>query len=90
VAVLHQDGLIVPVVSEARKEYAAGKQGDLEGLDVNVDSVLVPGVCSYSPGNDGGEDAVEVEQGEHGSFLGQLVNNMEEQRLKRLTEHRIQ
>jgi hypothetical protein len=74
VAVLHQDGLIIAVISKAREEYAAGKEGDLEGLDVDVDSVLVPSVRSYSPGNDGGEDAVEVEQGEHGPGLSQQVS----------------
>jgi hypothetical protein len=60
VTVLHQDGLVVAVVSEAREKDAAGEQGDLEGLDVDVDSVLMPCVCPYDPGNDGRKDSVEV------------------------------
>jgi hypothetical protein len=50
--VLYKDGLIVAVVSKARKKDATGKQRHLEGLDVDVDLVSVPRVGPYSPGND--------------------------------------
>jgi hypothetical protein len=60
VPVLHQDGFVAAVVSKAREEDAAGEQGYLEGLDIDVNSVEVPGVCSDSPGNNGRKYAVEV------------------------------
>lgn len=67
-SVLYEDSLVIAVVSEARKEDATRKQGHLERLDVDIDSEPMPCVGPYGPRNDGGEDPVKVQQGEHGSY----------------------
>ena len=49
VAVLHKNSLVWAMVAEAGEEDAAAEQGDLEGLEVEVDAVLAPCVGPDSP-----------------------------------------
>jgi hypothetical protein len=75
------------MVSKPREEDAAGEQGYLEGLDVDVDAILVPCVRSDSPGNDGREYSVEVEQGKHRSVARQYKNSWERGVRRRRLQH---
>lgn len=54
------------MVSEAGEEDAATEQGDLQGLDVEVYAIGVPGVGSEGQGNERGECPVEVGEEEDG------------------------
>lgn len=63
---LNEKGFIGPVVAEAREEDSAGKEGNLQGADVDVHAVFMPGVGSNGVGGDRSEEAVEVEEKEDG------------------------
>jgi hypothetical protein len=62
IPLLYEDGFIFAVVSDALEEDAAGEQRYLERLYVNPDFELPPSICPDPVGNEGSEDAVEVEE----------------------------
>lgn len=66
VTLVDEDGLVVSMVSDSLEKDSASEQRDLQSLDVDVHAVLVPGPCSNSVGNQGGEEAIEVEEEEEG------------------------
>jgi hypothetical protein len=61
-----QDRLIVAVVAQVLEEDAAAEQRDLQRGDVDVGLVGAPCVCAYAVGQEGREEAVEVEEEEDG------------------------
>ena len=57
------------MVFEAFEENSSSQQGYLQGLNVDIYPVFVPCPSSKTVGNDGCEDAIEVEQEEEGSII---------------------
>jgi hypothetical protein len=66
VAAVDQDCLIVAVVAQVLEEDAAAEQRDLQRGDVDVGLVGAPRVCAYAVGQEGREEAIEVEEEEDG------------------------
>lgn len=66
VAAVDQDGLVVAVVAYVLEEDAAAERGDLQAGDVDVGVEVAPGVGADGVGDEGGEQAVEVEEEEDG------------------------
>ena len=64
---MHQNGLVVPMVSYVLEEYATSQERDLKGLDVDVGMEGVPGVGSNAVGDNCREETIEVEEEEDGS-----------------------
>lgn len=46
IAIMYQYGLILTVVAQAFEEYTTREKGELKRLDINVDTIAVPGICS--------------------------------------------
>jgi len=63
---MDQYSLIVAVVAEILEEDAAAQQGYLQRGDVDVGVEGAPGVCADAVGEEGREEAVEVEEEEDG------------------------
>lgn len=86
-SMLDEGSLVVAMVSQTSEEYATRKQGDLDGLDVDVDAVLVPRPCSQCPRHDRRKDPIEVEEGEdRAATVSHLVRLLELAVALRLTE----
>ena len=66
-SVLHQDSLIIAVISKPGEEDTTTEQGYLKGLDVDINSVLVPRPRSDRPREGCREESVEVEKEEYRS-----------------------
>lgn len=66
VPAMHQDCLIMTMISYVFEEEAAAKQRDLEGGNVNVGIEGAPCVCAYGVCDESREQAVEVEEEENG------------------------
>lgn len=64
--IVHQHCHIVRMVPYSFEEYSSSKQTDLQRGYVDVGAVLVPCPCSDRIGDDGREEAIEVEQEEQG------------------------
>lgn len=57
------------MVSYVLEKYATAEKRDLEGLDVDVRVVLVPGVCPDAIGDKRSKETIEVEEEEDGPAL---------------------
>ena len=55
------------MVVQAFEEYTTGQQGELERLEINTDSIAVPGVSSNPVRDKAREEAIEIEQEQDGS-----------------------
>ena len=66
VASVDQDGLVVAVVANVLEEDAAAEGRDLQAGDVDVGVEVAPGVGANGVGDEGGQQAVEVEEEEDG------------------------
>jgi hypothetical protein len=64
VTVLNQDGFILAMVAHPFEEDPSSQERQLQGLDVNPDSILVPGECPQSVGDESSKEAIEVEEEE--------------------------
>lgn len=67
---MNQDGLVVSVVSNVFEEDSPSKQRDLKSLDVEIDTEVMPGICSDGIRHEGSEKPIEVEEEEHGPRRG--------------------
>jgi hypothetical protein len=85
IPLLYEDGFIFAVVSDALEEDAAGEQRYLERLYVNPDFELPPSICPDPVGNEGSEDAVEVEEEPVDQLSGSVVEHTD-QRGSQLTQ----
>lgn len=67
--ILYEYGLVVAVISKTDEEDAAAEYGDLESLDIDVNPVLMPCPCAYSPRDGRCYHSVKVEQKEDGPTM---------------------
>ena len=66
VPAMYQDCLVVTMIAYVLEEEAAAEQRNLKGGDVDVGVKGAPCVCAYGIGDEGCEQAVEVEEEEDG------------------------
>ena len=69
VPAVHQNGLIMAMIPYILEEDATSKKRYLEGLYVDVGMVVSPGVGTDSVGDECREQAIKVEEKEHGPIL---------------------
>lgn len=74
---MHENGLIMPMVSYVLEKYATAEKRDLEGLDVDVRVILVPSVCPDPIGDKRRKETIEVEEEEDGQNAGNQQLNEE-------------
>ena len=61
VTIMNDDALVLPMVSNAFEEYSTSQWRELQSLDADVGSIIVPGICPNSISNEAREKAIEVE-----------------------------
>lgn len=59
-SILNQDRLIISVISKASKEDAAAEQGPLQGLDIDVDPIRMPGIGANDVRDDRSKYSIKV------------------------------
>ena len=63
------------MVVQAFEEYTTGQQGELKRLEINTDSIAVPGVSSNPVRDKAREEAIEIEQEQDGSAKKSIVSS---------------
>ena len=67
VTIMHNDSLILRVVPCAFEEKPTSQQGDLQSLNTDVGSIVVPEICSNAIDDQACEEAIEVKEKEDGA-----------------------
>ena len=74
---MDQHGLVSTVVVQAFEEHTTGQQGELKRLEINTDSIAVPGIGSNPVRDKAREEAIEIEQKQDGSAKKSLVSSVD-------------
>ena len=64
---MDQHGLVFTVVAQALEEQTTCQQRELKRLNINTDTIAVPGIRSDPVRDKVSEEAIEVEQEQDGS-----------------------
>lgn len=72
---MDQHGLVLTVVVQAFEEYTTGQQGELKRLEIDTDSIAVPGIGSNPVRDKAREEAIEIEQEQDGSAKKSIISS---------------
>ena len=63
------------MVVQAFEEYTTGQQGELKRLEIDADSIAVPGIGSNPVRDKDREEAIEIEEEQDGSAKKSIVSS---------------